>query len=460
MPREREKSKNRPWDGLTRRQLFGAGALGLVSLCVPDWLKLLAASPSPATQTGNAQPAKARSVILLWMGGGPCHIDTFDPKPGAGEDYCGPLRRAIPTNVPGMQLNESLPLLAKQADKFSLLRGMTHPFGGHETATYAMQTGTMPSTDLVYPAMGAVVAYKRQELGTQGTLPPYVTVTSSLGRFSEAGFLGPAYQPFATGGDVKAKDFRPNGLTTPSNVSADRVQQRRELLGALDTMGHDLDTSPQVHAMNQYQRKTYELLLGEAKKAFDLSLETDAMRDRYGRNDFGQSCLLARRLVENGVPFVTVNSGGWDTHTKHFEQMEKKLPVLDQGFSVLLDDLAKRGLLASTIVVWAGEFGRTPKVVKDPPFIGGRHHFPNAFSCVVAGGGFAGGKIVGVTDGRGEKVLQRPVYPWDLSASIYKLMGIDPNGRLPHPQGRVVYVSPPSPGGTKFPGGGMLKEIM
>lgn len=443
-------------DGLTRRELFRAGAAGLVTLCVPDWLKLLAADAPFAA----SQPAKAKSVILLWMGGGPCHIDTFDPKPNSGDDYGGPMRKAIATNVAGIQLHEMLPLLAKQADKFSILRGMTHPSGGHETATYIMQTGTLPTGDLVYPAMGAVVAYKREQLGTHGTLPPYVTVTGALGRFSEAGFLGPSYQPFATGGDVKAKDFRPNGLTPPASISADRVQQRRQLLEGLDTLGRELDHDTTVHQMNQYQRKTYELILGDAKKAFDLSLEKDEMRDAYGRTDFGQSCLLARRLVEAGVPFVTVNHGGWDTHTKHFEQMEKKLPPMDKGFAALLDDLSRRGLLSSTIVVWTGEFGRTPKIAKDPPFVGGRHHYATAFSAVVAGGGFAGGKVVGVTDQRGEKVIQRPVYPWDLSASIYKLMGIDPSERLPHPQGRVVYVSPPPPDSKKFAGGGMLKEIM
>jgi len=213
-----------------------------------------------------------------------------------------------------------------------------------------------------------------------------------------------------------------------------------------------------IRAMDSYQEKAYSLILGDAKKAFDLSDEKDELRDQYGRTRFGQSCLLARRLVENGVPFVTVNLGGWDTHKQNFEAMDKLLPVLDQGFAALLADLHQRGLLETTIVVWYGEFGRTPKVDKDPPWNGGRGHFCAAFSVVVAGGGFKGGKVVGETDWRGEKVTSRPVYPWDLSASIYKLLGIDPAGRLPHPRGCVAYVTPPA--GGPMASGGLLNEIM
>ena len=210
--------------------------------------------------------------------------------------------------------------------------------------------------------------------------------------------------------------------------------------------------------MSKFDEAAYGLITGDARKVFDLSQEKDDLRDRYGRNAFGQSCLAARRLVENGVPFVTINHGGWDTHKEHFEQMQKKLPVLDMGLATLLADLADHGLLASTIVTCFGEFGRTPKVELEPPWFGGRGHYGNCFSALVAGGGFQGGKIVGASDYRGEEVKDRPVYPWDLTGSIYQLLGIDPHGRLPHPQGCVAYVTPQAGGNIRS--GGLLKEIM
>jgi len=439
-----------PAGALRRRDFLRVGASSLLGLTLADWLRLEA--------RGEVREAKAKSVIQLWMNGGPPHTDTFDPKPAAGDDYAGPFKKALPTNVPGIQVGELLPLLAQQADKYSILRGMTHPSNGHETATYIMQTGTLPSGDLVYPAVGAVVAYKREEAGYKGVLPPYITVTSPLGRFSEAGFLGSQYQPFATGGDPNAKDFRVGGLVPAQGVTAERLQERRSLLQAIDSFARGMDKDGQFQAMDAFQQKAYSLILGDAKKAFDLAEEKDDLRDRYGRTPFGQSCLLARRLVAAGVPFVTVHSGGWDTHKQHFERMREMLPVLDKGMAALLADLAATGLLESTIVVWGGEFGRTPKIQLDPPWNGGRDHFSTAFSCVVAGGGFKGGQVVGATDTRGEKVKERPVYPWDLSGSLYQLLGIDPHGRLPHPHGCVAYVTPVA--GGDVASGGLLTEIM
>ncbi|HVP13210.1 MAG TPA: DUF1501 domain-containing protein [Phycisphaerae bacterium] len=437
------------WSGrLGRRDFLRVGALGVLGLTLADWFRLSALGQV------RDDAAKARSVIQLWMGGGPSHLDTFDPKPGAGEEYCGPYKKPVSTNVPDISLCEMLPMMAKQADKFSILRGMTHSAPGHETATYIMQTGTMPTGDLVYPALGAVVALKKgYEAGYQGALPPYVKITNPLGRFSETGFLGSTYGPFATGGDPSAKDFRVGGVA--GGMSEQRMENRRSLLQAVDMFARDRDGDRDFQKMDSYQEKAFGLILGDAKKAFDLSQEDDSVRDRYGRNRFGQSCLLARRLVENGVLFSTVNWGGWDTHKEHFERMSEMLPMLDRGFSALLEDLSQRGLLDSTMVLWGGEFGRTPKILYEPPWNGGRAHYPTAFSCVVAGGGFAGGKVVGATDYRGERVRERPIYPWDLAASMYQLLGIDPAGKLPHPHGCVAYVVP-----TSGQSGGLLKEIM
>jgi hypothetical protein len=392
------------------------------------------------------------------MAGGPTQTDTFDPKPSAGEDFTGPLRGALSTNVSGIQIGTLLPMLAKQADKYTIIRGMTHNNNGHETAAYIMQTGTMPTTELVYPAVGAIVGYKKAEAVAATGLPPYITLTNPLGRFSEAGFLGNQYKTFAPGGDPNSPNFRVQGLAPPKGVTPQRIEERRALLGSVDALAREADRLDAYGNLDEFQRKAYGLILGDAKKAFDLTQEKDAVRDRYGRNQFGQSCLLARRLVEAGVPFITINDGGWDTHKDNFEAMRRKLPIQDAAVSALFEDLAQRGLLPTTIVTWYGEFGRTPRVANEPPWFGGRHHWGQVFSAVVAGGGFKGGRVVGSSDARGEALRDRPVYPWDLSASIYKLLGIDPHGKLPHPHGCVAYVSPA--GGGAMPSGGLLTEIM
>jgi len=432
--------------GVARRDFLRVGAASLIGLSVADWFRLRGA------------PGPARSVIQLWMAGGPTQTDTFDPKPSAGEDFTGPLRGALATNVSGIQVGSLLPLLARQADKYTIIRGMTHNNNGHETAAYIMQTGTMPTTDLVYPAMGAIVGYEKAEAVASSGLPPYITLTAPLGRFSEAGFLGNQYKTFAPGGDPNSPNFRVQGLAPPKGVTPQRIEERRALLASVDALARQADSPATFANFDEFQKKAYGLILGDARKAFDLTQEKDAVRDRYGRNQFGQSCLLARRLVEAGVPFITINDGGWDTHKDNFEAMRRKLPIQDAAVAALLDDLAQRGLLGSTIVTWYGEFGRTPRVANEPPWFGGRHHWGQVFSAVVAGGGFKGGQVVGSSDYRGEAVRDRPVYPWDLSASIYKLLGIDPHGKLPHPHGCVAYVSPA--GGASMPTGGLLTEIM
>jgi len=435
--------------GVNRRHFLRVGTLGAMGLTLADWFRMQA--------QGAVTEGKAKSVIQLWMGGGPTHLDTFDPKPKAGDDYAGPYKKPVATNVDGIVLCETMPQMAKCADKYALLRGMTHGNNSHETATYIMQTGSMPA-DMVYPSIGAVVAYKRQEAGYEGSLPPYMSVTSPLGRFAECGFLGTEYKTFATGGNPDADRITVQGIVAPGGVTDERLQARRSLLASVDSLAREMDENETFDTMDSYQERAYGLILGDAKKAFEMAEEKDEVRERYGRNRFGQSCLLARRLVERGVPFITVNSGGWDTHRDNFGRMKVLLPPLDQGFSALLEDLAERGLLETTIVTWFGEFGRTPKIAKGPPWDDGRHHYGPAMSAVVAGGGFKGGVVVGSTDAKGEKVAERPIYPWDLSASMYTLLGIDPKGHLPHPHGCVAYVTPTASGG--MPSGGTLTEIM
>jgi len=319
----------------------------------------------------TAPPAKAKSVIQIWMWGGPAHLDTFDPKPEAGNDYCGPLNSPIATNVAGVRICELLPLLAKQADKYSIIRSMTHGINAHETASYTVQTGRISGGRDVYPSVGAVVSlFKGYGAGYKGLLPPYIVLTEEQGRFPDAGFLGSRYMPFATGGDPAQARFAVEGVTAPG-ISEQRQKARRELLHKLETLGRALRGDPQLAASAQAEDQAYELILGDAGKVFDLSQEKDEMRERYGRNTFGQSCLVARRLVERGVPYITIDSKGWDTHKQNFQVMRRQLPQMDKGMAALLQDLSDRGLLSSTIVWWSGEFGRTPRVQWEPPWNGG-----------------------------------------------------------------------------------------
>ncbi len=442
-------------EGVSRRDFIRIGAIASLGLSLADLFALRArAAASPTSKS-----PRARSVIQIWLGGGPSHLDTFDPKPEAGEAYCGNLRKTADSAIAGLRLGELMPLLAQQADKFSVLRGMTHPSNAHETATYIVQTGALPGGDLVYPSTGAIVALKKQQDGSYaGQLPPYITLSQPLGRFTECGFLGSAHRAYAPGGDPSGPGYRAQGITPPNGITPERLQERRKLSEAIDGLHGLVEQQAALGQLDQYQEQAYNLILGDSKKAFDLSAELPATRDRYGRHQFGQSCLLARRLVEQGVPFVTINYSGWDTHKYHFDAMRKLVPPLDQGFAALLADLSERGLLDSTIVTCGGEFGRSPKVLTQPPWYGGRGHFSSAFSTVVAGGGFTGGSVLGATDRKGETVTDRPIYPWDLTSSIYSLLGINPDGLLPHPQGCVARVVPPRPPGTKS--GGLLQELM
>jgi len=444
---------------ISRREALARGLAGAAGL-------MMAGGPAAALAAAQPSKGKAKSVIQIWAAGGPPHLDTFDPKPEAGNDYCGPLGKPIATNVDGIRIGELLPMLARQADKYSIIRSMTHGNNGHETASYLTQTGRRPGDRLVYPCAGAVVSlFKGYDGGYQGLIPPYVVLTQTQGRFSEAGFLGPKYQPFATGGDPSQQRFMVEGVTS-QGVSDEQQKHRRELLRKLDTLGATAKGHPALKVFYESEEQAYDMILGDGAKAFDLSQEDPKLRSLYGHPTWsetsylrlGQACLAARRLVERGVPYVTINHGGWDTHTDNFRAMQQKLPELDQALATLLEDLAQRGLLETTVVWWCGEFGRTPKIDWQAPWNGGRNHYGNVFSAVVAGGGFKGGRVVGSSDARGEEVKDRPVYPCDLLGSIYELLGIDPDGPLPNPLGTALTVTPSAADG--IPMAGRLKEIM
>jgi hypothetical protein len=396
-------------------------------------------------------------VIQVFLWGGMSHNDTWDPKPDLGRDYMGELGDVIATNVPGITIGGLFPRLAEQADKFSLIRSMTHGVNGHETAAYLMQTGHSAGERLAYPSVGAVFSLFKGET-YQGMIPPYVVLTKPQGRFSEEGFLGPKHKPFATGGDPAAPRFEVEGIVA-RGISDERQVARRQLRDHLDTMAAAMAGHPAISAAEQAKQSAYNLILGEGKQVFDLGRESPQLRERYGQHTFGQECLVARRLVEAGVPYVVINyPGGWDTHKNHFATMRRQCPELDQGLAMLLQDLHDRGLLESTLVWCCGEFGRGPRVDWQPPWNGGRNHYGKVFSVLLAGGGFKGGQLVGSSDEKAEEVKDRPVYPADLLGSIYQLAGIDARAALPHPLGLEAHVLPGE--GEGAAAAGLLTEIM
>jgi hypothetical protein len=320
-----------------------------------------------------------------------------------------------------------------------------------------MQTGHKPGGRLAYPSVGAVFTYFKQDQ-YKGLLPPYIVMLKGAGRFSEEGFLGPSYKPFATGGNPNDDRFEVQGIVN-KGIDDNRQKARRELLDKINTMGYGLSDVADVSAAEEAKQNAYSLILGKGKEVFNLNNETSVIRDRYGRNTFGQECLAARRMVEAGVPYVTISfPGGWDTHGNHFATMKKQCPSLDQGLATLLADLSERGLLDSTLVWCTGEFGRSPKVSWEPPWNGGRNHFGDVFSVLVAGGGFKSGHVLGSSDEKGEKVKERAVYPADLLGTFYLLAGIDANAKLPHPLGFDAHVLDTEEEGMKSTG--LLEEII
>ena len=394
----------------------------------------------------------AKSVIEIWLWGGPSQLETFDPKPDASRDFNGGLK-SIPTDVKGVHIHEWWPRLAKCASLYSIIRSMTHTQFGHENATYLMQTGRLPGGGEVFPALGTVIAQVKRS-SYKGDLPPSVILTRAKGRFSEVGFLGVEAAPLVTGGRPNASRFTVDGVVPPEGITPGRAAERYELLEALDLWRPSSGVNASiVKAFDDAGREARRIAEGDAAKVFDLSRELSSVRESYGRNEIGQSLLAARRLVEYGVPYITVNLSGWDSHKRHFETMRRKSEETDMAVAALLVDLKAKGLLDSTIVWVGGDFGRTPKVGWEAPWNGGRNHYARCFSTLVAGGGFKGGCVVGRSDETAGKPIERPVSPQDFIGSIYELCGIDPEGPLPNNVGKRLPILPPSTGE------GRLKEI-
>ena len=384
----------------------------------------------------------AKSVVEIWLWGGPSQLETFDPKPKAPHDYNGGLN-AIPTNVPGIEIHEWWPELAKCAELYSLVRSMTHTQFGHESAAYLMQTGRLPGGGEVCPAIGTVIAQAKRK-AYKGDLPPYVILTRAKGRFSEVGFLGADAAPLVTGGQPNSQRFAVDGIVPPSGISQKAALERFDLLAKLDGWRPNPDTANAeiAAAFDAAGVEARRIAEGDAAKVFDLSLEPEDVRNRYGRTEVGQSLLAARRLVEYGVPYVAVNTSGRDSHKRHFETMKKRSGDTDKAVAAFLTDLKAKGLLDSTVVWMSGEFGRTPKVGWEPPWNGGRNHYARCFSALVAGGGFKGGCVVGESDETASKPVSRPVAPQDFLGSIYELCGVDPDGPLENDKGKKMTVLP------------------
>lgn len=407
-----------------RRDFLRVGALTPVGLSLGG---LLAAAPS-------ARP-RAKSVILVYLGGGLSHHDTFDPKPDAPAEIRGKYA-TIPTAVPGLRIGELLPKMARMMDKVALVRSGAHGNDHHETATNWALSGRFGSAFGDYPAIGSVVAH---DSGFKAALPPYVAIpknpsfTWELGR---SAYLGGKYESFKAG-DPAVPDYAVRDLAPAESVTAERSDRRKALLEAVDTLARRVEADDQLATYDEFQRSAAALVLSsEARSAFDLNQEDAALRDRYGRTTFGQSCLLARRLVGRGVRFVTVTSGGWDHHERIWDGLEKMLPPFDQGFSALIEDLHRTGQIAETLVACFGEFGRTPKINDK----GGRDHWAPAASMLFAGAGVQGGRVIGATDRTGSFVTERPVAPADVAATIYEAVGIDPGGELRAPDGRPIQI--------------------
>jgi hypothetical protein len=399
--------------GITRRELLQVAGISVLGLALPDWLRTRA----------NAPAGRGRDIacILLWLDGGPSQFETFDPKPAAPDNVRGPYG-AIPTRVPGVLVSELLPMLAARMDRCALIRSLTHTTDAH--APVPMLTGQTGTTT----SYGAVLTKLK---GHTGEMPPYVHLGSKLD--VGGGSLGSAYDPIEVRDPTGTKLELPQ-FALSANITADRFQERRRLLAALDQMRADLHANPAVEKMDTFYQRAIDILTStKVRDAFDLAKEPDTLRERYGMNFFGQSCLLARRLVEAGTRFVQVKwydgvaFDAWDVHGADLAgivRMEQQLcPRLDQGLSALLDDLHERGLLRSTLVVALGEFGRTPTVNK----YGGRDHWPPCFSALLAGGGVPGGAVIGASDHRGAYPVNQPVRPPEFAATLYRLLGIDTN---------------------------------
>jgi uncharacterized protein (DUF1501 family) len=426
-------------DGVARRDFLRLGAAGVfgLGLTLPELL----AARARAAEAGHSP--RDVSLIYLFLHGGLSTIDTWDLKPDAPAEFRGEFK-PISTNVPGVQVCEHLPQFARRLDKVALVRSFRHHNSDHGFADHYMLTGYFPQAGFnpglnpnnQRPAHGAIIA---RQLGPRGPVPPYVCLPKQHPS-TGAAYLGPAAAPFVIDADPSAPDFAVPDVVPPANLAARRLDDRKRLLAQIDRFhkAAEVRANRAAGTVNVFRQKAFDLMTSpQAKKAFDIHAENDKLRDEYGRNTLGQSCLMARRLVQAGVRCVTIDHSNWDTHDANFTTLKRQLlPWLDAALSTLLRDLSERGLLDTTLVTVTGEFGRTPRINKNA----GRDHWGPAFTVALAGGGVRGGRVLGKTDARAERPAADPYGPEDLSATICHLLGIDPKEEFRTPDGRPVAV--------------------
>lgn len=409
----------------SRRDCLQVGSLSAVGLSLSQLLR--------AEQA--AKPKRLKSIVLVYLGGGLSHHDSFDLKPEAPEEIRGKYS-PIASNLSGVSVGELLPMMSQTMNKVCLVRSGAHNNDHHETATNWVMSGRFGSAFGDWPAIGAVAAH---ELGFGASVPPYVAVPrnpSFTWELGKSAFLGGRYESFKAG-DPNEANYRVRDISPGEPLSEARANRRQSLLQSVDGLAKRVQGNDQIATYDEFHQRAAEMILSTtARQAFAVEKEDEKLRDRYGRNTFGQSCLLARRLIESGVRFVTVNFGGWDHHAKIWEGLEKKLPEFDRGFSALVEDTASRGLLDETLIVCMGEFGRTPKINKD----NGRDHWAPAASLLFAGGGVRVGQVIGSTDKHGAYATSNPVAPADVAFTIYSHLGIDPRHQIRTPDGRPVEI--------------------
>jgi uncharacterized protein (DUF1501 family) len=415
-------------DGVKRRDFLAAGVLGGGALTLPGFLRLAAA--------GEVRTGRAQSAIFINLQGGPSHIDTFDLKPDAPAEYRGAFR-PIATNVPGISICEHLPKLAQQADKFAIIRGVTHTLAAHELGQEYVNTGNRPLPSLQFPGYGAVVAKERP---AQGDLPSFVAIPNSAQR---PGYLGVQYAPLNTSATPRAGEpFSVRGLAMSGGLTISDVERRQQLRAALDRKFAALEAQDQLlQGLDKFSQQAHSIITSQkAREAFDISQESPAFARPFGEDSFGVSCLLATRLIESGVRFVTISLGGWDTHQDNFTRLrDNLLPKLDVGLAALLNGLQEKGLLASTAVLITGEFGRTPKI-NTRSAEGGRDHYPRCMFMLMAGGAVQGGQVIGQSDATAAEPAAEGYSPDDVAASFYDNLGIDHTHEYHTSTGRPVMI--------------------
>jgi hypothetical protein len=444
-------------EGVSRRQWLRVGGLGFAGLTLPNLLRLQAeaqanpVSNSPATGPASSvgKPKDNLNVILLWMQGGPSHIDTFDPKPDAPAEIRGEFG-VIDTAIPGVKVCEHMPLLAKSLDKYTIIRNGYSYNGGHGIADAYMLSGWRFSPSTVYPSYGSVVA---RELGYRRGMPPYVQLgpwVDKMNAGGQAGYLGSEHNPFIINEDPNGGTFNIDGITLPGGMSVSRFSRRQRMLDRFDSWQRTVEkTANDVGAMDAFYEKAFSIVTSPAaKKAFDLSQEDPKLRDKYGRHRTGQSLLLARRLVQSGVRFVNVSVPNWDTHANNFVALKTGLlPQLDTGYAALLDDLERLEMLDNTVVLWLGDFGRTPKINS----AAGRDHWVGSTVFCIGGGGFKTGQVIGASNQYAEQPVGKAIEIEDIAATLYTVLGIPLDKHFSSPDGRPFKVNP---------GGRVLNELL